>query len=119
MNANELNKIIEKFWKNENKNTDYYLGFCSEVAVALDKFLNKTGKIGKNGWFHTLYIWDGWYWDIRGKMDKKKLAFNMPVGATSEVRPATPEELKHINDLLNVEKVNHILKGLREAQGLM
>jgi len=116
MNAEKLDEIIKRFWKREHNDTRYYLGFCSEFAVALDKFLDKKGKIGKHGWFHTIYIYDGYYWDVRGKMTKKKLDFNMPIGATDEPRPANPDEIKHIYDLLNVQKVNYILKGLKEAQ---
>jgi hypothetical protein len=116
MNSNKLDKIIRDFWEKEKFDDRYYLGYCSEVAVALDRFLKKAGLIGKHGWFHTIYIYDGWYWDIRGKMDKRKLDINMSVGALDEPRPATKDEIQHINDLLNVEKVNHIIKGLKEAQ---
>lgn len=116
MNVNNLDAVIKRFWKNKGNDTIYYLGYCSEFAVSLDKFTNKIGKIGKNGWFHTIYIWDGLFWDVRGKMDRDKLAYNMPVGGTSIPRPATPDELKHINDLLNVERVNEILKGLKDAK---
>lgn len=116
MNADTLDKIVKKFWKNKNRDTTYYMGYCSEFSVALDRFTNKGGKIGKHGWFHTIYIYKNYYWDVRGKQTKKQLDFNMPIGATDEPRPAFPEEIKHINDLLNVKKVNEILKGLREAQ---
>jgi len=116
MKADKFDEIVKRFWKWEKNDTRYYLGFCSEVAVAMDKFLNKKGKIGKHGWFHTIYIWDGYYWDIRGKMTKRELDFKMPIGATDEPRPAKPEEIKHIYDLLNVKKVNYILKGFKDAQ---
>ena len=116
MDTNTLDKTIKRFWKKESHDTKYYLGFCSEVAVALDRFLNKKGKIGKHGLFHTIYIYNGYYWDIRGKMDKRKLDLVMYVGATDEPRPANISEIKHINELLNVKKVNYILKGLKEAR---
>lgn len=116
MNSNKLHAIIINFWDKENRDTRYYLGFCSEVAAALDKFMNKKGKIGKHGWFHTIYIYDGYYWDIRGKMSKNKLDMMMPIGATDEPRPAYPNEIKHIYSLLNKRMYNKILNGLKQSK---
>lgn len=116
MNPDRLDRIIKRFWNSEHRDTTYYLGFCSEVAVALDRFINKKGKIGKHGLFHTIYIYGGYYWDIHGRMTKKELDFVCPIGATDEPRPAYPHEIDHINNLLNKKKVQHILKGLEEAK---
>ena len=118
MNANKLDKIIKRFWANHNNNTIYYLGKCSEFAVALDRFLKGKGKIGKHGWFHTIYIYDGYLWDVRGKQTKHQLDFNMPIGATDEPRPARPDEIQHIMGLLNEPFTQHIVKELKERTGL-
>jgi len=115
MNSNKLDKIIKRFWATQNNNTIYYLGKCSEVAVALDRFLNRKGKIGKHGWFHSIYLYDGYYWDIRGKMTKKELDFKMPIGATDEPRPATPDEIKHIYSLLDENFTKKVVEGLKKA----
>lgn len=116
MNVNVLDKIVKRFWANEGNSTIYYLGKCSEFAVALDRFLNQKGDIGKHGWFHTIYIYGNYYWDIRGKMTKKQLDFNFPIGSTSHPRPAYPDEIDHIYNLLDEEFTQKSVKGLQRAR---
>lgn len=116
MNSENLDKVIKRFWNKENRNTIYYIGKCSEFAVALDRFLNRKGTIGKHGWFHTIYLYDNYYWDVRGKMTKKELDFNMPIGATSEPLPAKTEEIAHIYSLLNEEFTQKTVEGLKRAK---
>jgi len=116
MNVQTLDKIIKQFWRNENKDTTWHTGFCSEFAVALDRFLNGAGQIGKQGWFHTIYIYKGNYCDVRGCMNENKLDFHNPIGSQGQPYPAAPHELQHINSLLNEGRVQRALAGLKRAQ---
>jgi len=116
MNPDTLDTIIKTFWKSERYNPDYYNGYCSEFAVALDRFLNHRGTIGKAGLFHTIYIYKGYFWDIHGKMTRNQLSLKMPITGTSIVQPANQKELDHIYSLLNTQVVNHILRGLKKSQ---
>ena len=106
-----LNKIILRFWKNEKNSDIYYLGVCSEVAVALKRFL-KGGTISKAGLMHTYFSYKGHYCDIRGCFTKSQ--YTMIVPAMSYT-PVTPKEIAHINSLLEHDTVAHILKGLKKA----
>ena len=112
MEIAELEKTIERFWESENRNDVYFLGLCSEFAVALKKFLGG-GVIYKAGLMHTLLYYKGHYCDIRGCFDKKTYAVRVP--ATS-LTPATKKEIAHIYKLLDYNKTNQIVKGLKKAQ---
>lgn len=113
MNINKLNCIIHKFWQSERYNTIYYLGVCSEVAVALKKFLGG-GTIVKRGLMHTALKYNGHYCDIRGCMIEPEFRSRVPA---EYLRPATPKEIQHINNLLERHTVNYIVKGLKKARG--
>jgi len=116
MSVEKLDKIIKRFWAKEGNNTIWHTGYCSEVAVALDTFLKGQGQIGKQSWFHTIYIYKGAYCDIRGCMDEAKMDFHNPIGAQGKPTPAKPEELHHIYSLLNKERTKYVIRGLKQAQ---
>jgi hypothetical protein len=112
MSPEKLNKIIKQFWKNENKSDVYYLGICSEFAIALRRFL-KAGTVYKAGLMHTFLEHKGYYCDIRGCFTPGR--YKGIVAATSYT-PATKKEIAHIQSLLEHDTVAHIIKGLKEAQ---
>jgi len=119
MNVNKLDKIIKRFWKNERNNDVYYLGLCSEFAVALQRYLKGKGSITKHGLWHTVLKYKGYYCDVRGCMTYKQMNFNMPIGGVGgkdTTREAQPDEIKHIYKLLNKDKVDHIYKSLKKAE---
>ena len=116
MSVKKFNDIINRFWSKEGRNTIWHTGYCSEVAVAFDTFLNGQGKIGKQGWFHTIYIYKEKYCDIRGCMSEAQLDFHNPIGSEGQPRPATPSELHHIYSLLNKKRTQYVIRGLKKAQ---
>ena len=116
MSIRKLNQIIDRFWAKEGRNPIWHTGYCSEVAVAFDTFLNGQGKIGKHGWFHTIYIYKEKYCDIRGCMTEKQIDFHNPIGSEGQPRPATPSELHHIYSLLNKKRTQYVIRGLKIAQ---
>jgi len=111
INPQKLDRIIKKFWANERHNDVYYLGLCSEFAVALKRFL-KGGVIVKRGLMHTAFKYGNYYCDIRGCMTEGDFKARVP---GVYLRPATKEEIAHINSLLDEEIVRYIIKGLKEA----
>jgi len=112
MDPKRLDKIIKRFWANERRNDKYYLGVCSEVAVALKRFTGG-GKISKAGLMHTFFTYNGYYCDIRGCFAPNKYRSIVPA---PYYRPAEPKEIAHINNLLEHDTVAYILAGLRQAQ---
>jgi len=112
MNTTKLNKIIKQFWANERHNDVYYLGICSEFAVALKKFLG-AGTIYKAGLMHTFLEHNGYYCDIRGCFTPARYKTIAPA---QYYRPATSKEIAHINSLLEHDTVAHIITGLKQAQ---
>ena len=112
IDINKLDKIIKRFWADEGHNDVYYMGICSEFAVALKRFL-KGGTIYKAGLMHTFLEYKGYYCDIRGCFAPSKYKTIVP--ATSYTS-ATSKEIAHINSLLEHDTVAHILKGLKQAQ---
>jgi len=113
MNINKLSCIIRKFWQSERYNDIYYLGKCSEVAVALQRFL-KGGTIVKRGLMHTALKYNGYYCDIRGCFQEMEYKTKVP---GEYLRPATQKEIAHINSLLEHDTVAHIIKGLKKVLG--
>lgn len=111
MEISKLNRIIHKFWKDEKHNDIYHLGVCSEVAVALKKFLQR-GTVSKAGLMHTYLDYKNHCCDIRGCFTKSKYTMVVPSMSYS---PATPKEIAHINKLLEHNTVAHICKGLKKA----
>ena len=107
----KLNKIIRRFWKNENNSDLYFLGVCSEVAVALKKYLGG-GTISKAGLMHTYLSYKGYCCDIRGCYTVSEYPMIAPAFSYT---PATPKEIAHINSLLEHHTVAHIVKGLKKA----
>jgi hypothetical protein len=119
MDTEKLNRIILKFWKNEHNNDVYYLGLCSEFAVALQRYLGGKGEITKHGLWHTVLKYNGMYCDIHGCMTENKLNFTMPiggVGVNESTRKARPDEVAHIYGLLNERMTKHIYDGLKKAE---
>ena len=112
VNITQLDKVIRRFWQNENRNQIYYLGLCSEVAKALQKYLHG-GKIIKKGLMHTALYYNGYYCDIRGCFTKRQ--FNV-VAPSMYTRPANVNELNHINQLLDEDMVDYIVHGLKKAE---
>jgi len=112
MNISTINKIIKRFWSNENRNDVYYLGLCSEFAVALKRFLG-SGTIYKAGLMHTCLKYKDHYCDIRGCYPKSKYRSIVP---SISLEPATNAEIHHIHNLLEKDTVTKIIKGLKQAQ---
>jgi len=112
MNIKKLDSVIKRFWQNEGKNDVYYLGVCSEFAMALRRFL-KAGTVYKAGLMHTFLEYKGYYCDIRGCFPPGK--YKMVASATSYT-PATQKEIAHIQSLLEHDTVDHIIKGLKQAE---
>ena len=112
MNISTINKTIKRFWKNENHSDVYYLGLCSEFAIALKRFLN-SGTIYKAGHMHTCLKYKDHYCDIRGCYPKSKYR---SVAPSLSLLPATKSEIQHINNLLEKDTVKKILSGLKKAQ---
>jgi len=112
MNISKLNCIIKKFWQSERYNDIYYLGICSEVAVALKRFLG-AGTIVKRGLLHTALEYKGYYCDIRGCKTEREFKATVP---GEYLRPATQKEIQHINNLLQRDKVRYIVGGLKRAE---
>jgi len=113
MNINKLNYIIRKFWQSQKYSDIYYLGKCSEVAVALQRFL-KGGTIIKRGLMHSALKYKGYYCDIRGCYSEMEYKTKVP---GEYLRPATAKEIKHINNLLERDTVSNIVKGLKKYSG--
>jgi len=113
MDINKLNCAIKKFWQSEGYNEIYYMGVCSEVAVALKKFLGE-GTIVKRGLMHTALKYKDYYCDIRGCMTPQQFKTRVP---GEYLRPATPKEIQHINSLLEHHTVKKILNGLKKFSG--
>lgn len=111
LEISKLNKIIHKFWKDEKRNDIYHLGVCSEVAVALKRFL-QGGTICKAGLMHTYLDYKNHCCDIRGCFPKSRYPLIVPSGS---YLPATTEEIAHINKLLEHDTVAHICKGFKKA----
>jgi len=112
INIQKLDRIIKQFWKNERRNDKYHLGVCSEVAVALKRFLG-AGTIYKAGLMHTFLEYQGYYCDIRGCYSPRAYPTIAP---SPSYLPATPKEIAHINSLLEHDTVAHIIAGLKQAQ---
>jgi len=108
----KLNKVIKKFWNNENRNTIYYMGICSEFAKGLQKYL-RGGKIIKKGLMHTALYYNGYYCDIRGCFTKRQ--FNV-IAPSMYTRQANVREINHINELLDEDLVEYIVHGLKKAE---
>jgi hypothetical protein len=119
MDIDKLNKVIARFWDNNKRNTMFYLGMCSEFAVALQKYLGGKGEITKHGLFHTVLKYNGLYCDVRGCQTYEQLNFKMPIGGVGgrdTTRKATQKEIKHIYSLLNKRNVKYIYEGLKQAE---
>ena len=115
MNPTQLNTIIKRFHKNQNYSDIYKLGLCSELAVALKRYLHG-GTIYKHGLWHTVLYYKGKYCDINGCQSSSQLMHNSPIGLTkSNLRAATPSELAHIKKLLDNKVVSQIVSGLKGA----
>jgi len=112
MNIKRLNAIIAQFWSTRLHNDVYYLGLCSEFAVALQKFLN-AGTICKAGILHTCLYYKNHYCDIRGCYLRSHYRTVVPSFSLS---PATDAEIKHIEKLLDTNTVKQIVSGLKQAQ---
>jgi len=112
MDIKKLNAIIKRFWKNEGNNDVYYLGICSEFAVALRRSL-KAGTIYKAGLMHTFLEYNGYYCDIRGCYPPGRYKALVP---SPSYTPAKKSEIQHINNLLERDTVQHIVDGLKQAQ---
>lgn len=112
MKTSRLNRIIRQFWKNERYNDIYYLGLCSEFAIALKRFLG-SGTIVKRGILHTGLKYKGYYCEVRGCMTERQFKNTVP---GEYLRPANAKEITHIYSLLKNHRVNDIVKGLRKAE---
>jgi hypothetical protein len=115
MSITELNRVIKQFAKTHG--TDIYrYGLCSEFAVALKRFLG-AGELYKHGLFHVCLKYKGYYCDIRGCQTESKLLMDDPIALSKDAnRKAKPEEVQHLMNLLQDDKVQNIIKGLNEAK---
>jgi len=112
MNVKRLDKIIKQFWKNERYNDIYYLGLCSEMSVALKRFLG-AGTLYKRGILHTVLKYKNHYCEVRGCMNQRQLLSTAP---GEYLRPASNKEIAHIYNLLKEYRVKQIVKGLKKAE---
>lgn len=112
MSITKLNRVIKRFWSNEDHNDIYPRGVCSEFAVALKRYLN-AGTIYKASIMHTFLKYKDHYCDIRGCYTPNEYQTVVP---SLSYTPATKSELDHINNLLEQSTVTHIIKGLKKAE---
>ena len=118
MDNARLNRIIKRFWKENNRDIRFYNGYCSEFSTALRRFLGGKGRIHMvGGVWHTVLKHNGYYWDVRGKHTAKEVIQRNPIGLRQDsIHPARVQEKAHIRKLLNRDIVNKIVKGLRKAE---
>ena len=113
MNIQTLDKIIAKFWDSKRNDTRYYMGYCSEFAVALQRFL-KSGRTAKHGLWHTVLEYKKHYCDVRGCHTPSDMYVVSPT--PEKTRPANDSEIKHIYSLLHEDIVQDIVNGLKKAK---
>lgn len=123
MDLDKLDRTIKRFWETKHRNDIYYLGRCADVSYAINKFLGGKGQIytvggdNKTIVWHTILKVGDYYFDIRGKQDiNQVLRHNPIVLSKSSIQPAGPNEIAHIEKLLNHQFVQDTIDGLKKAE---
>jgi hypothetical protein len=126
MENEKLERVLAKFYSDVGRNSIYYLGRCADFAWALRSFLDGgdfylVGKQGNsNIAWHIVLKYNDTYWDVRGSNTLEQIRARNPIIAFNDddntVSLAGPNEIAHIEKLLNPEFVNSTIRGLKEAE---
>lgn len=123
MDPDKLDRTLKHFWRTKRNNDIYFLGRCADVSHAIQKFLGGKGTIytvgGNNkdiAWHTVLKVGDH-YFDIRGKQTIDQVMSHNPIALNkSAIKPAGPNEIAHIEKLLNPQFVQDTIDGLKQSE---
>ena len=122
MNAEKLDRTIDKFWQSKGRSSLYHLGRCADFAYALQKFLRggqmyTVGGNNKDICWHVVLRHGDKYYDVRGGQNLDVVLRRNPIALSKDaIQPAGPNEIAHIEKLLNHQFVQDTIEGLKQAE---